>query len=311
MINTKIEPAVTDPVFAISRRVRCEPAYVVHGSGGDHFYAANWRFPPHRVSSECVTYHILCCMMEGSQAMGKVADGRTIRRRAHPGAVSLVLSGESARYTIDSECTVLQLYISPALLGEFCEQHAEGGRAASLQPFFLVDDPWLKAYFEMLASEVAMYGDHTCVLDSLMLSQSQQLLLGHLLRRYGDLSRGDQVALDRPPRYRPLRPLLLKRVTDFVQAHIGDDIRLADLAELVHLSQRHFIRAFHAATGATPYQYVMEKRLQASAEQLLRSGETKIAEIAKTMGFKSQAHFAAQFRARYGIAPTRYRDLNR
>ncbi|MFL6621559.1 MAG: helix-turn-helix domain-containing protein [Sulfurifustaceae bacterium] len=311
MSNTTVEPVVTDPVFAISHRVRCDPAYVVHGNAGDNFYAANWRFPAHRVSAECLTSHILCCLMEGSQALGKIANGRAIRRRAHPGAISLLVSGEFARYTIDGECTVLQVYISPAFFREFCEQQAPGGRPASLQPFFVVDDPWLKAYFEMLASEVAMYGERACELDSLLLSQSQQLLFGHLLRRYGDLNRRDLLALDRPSRHRPLRPLLLKRVTDFVHAHIGDDIRLADLAELVHLSQRHFIRAFYAATGVTPYQYVVEKRLQACAERLLGDADATIAEIAKAMGFKSQAHFAAQFRARYGIAPTRYRDLNR
>lgn len=310
MNNTIIEPALTDPVCAISHRVHCEPAYVVHGNAGGHFYAANWRFPPHRISAECLTYHALCCLMEGSQPLGKIANGRAIHRRARPGAISLLLSGEYARYTIDGECTVLQLYISPALLREFCEQHARSGRSVSLQPFFLVDDPWLKAYFEMLASEVALYGETSCLFDSLLLSQSQQLLFGHLLRRYGALSRGELLALQHPARHRPLRPPLLKRVTDFVHANIGDDIRLADLANLVHLSQRHFIRAFHAATGETPYQYVMEKRLQMCADRLRHEAEVSVAAIAKSAGFKSQAHFAAKFRERYGVAPTRYRRMS-
>jgi AraC family transcriptional regulator len=306
-MTTIVEPDGTDSVSAISRRVQCQPAYVVRGNGGDHFYAAKWRFPPHRTSVECVTDHILCCMLDCARPLDKIGERKTVRRRASRGSVLMIPSGDTAGYSMGEETTLIELYISPALFSRFSQEYSKSGRAAAIQPFFVIDDPWLKGYFEMLTSEVEMYGERSSLLDSLLLSQSQQLLFGHLLRRYCDLSRNDLLGLEDLNRFRPLRPLLLQRVTGYVRDNLSSEIRLADLARVVHLSERHFIRAFHAATGRTPYQYVLEKRLHACAEQLRNDNHRSVAEIAASLRFNSQSHFAAAFRARYGVTPRRYR----
>jgi AraC family transcriptional regulator len=307
MTTIAAELPTTDAVSAISRRARCEPDYVVRGNAGDGFYAAKWQFPPHRTSTECVNDHILCCVAEGTSSLSKNVGGKTVRKSANVGTVIMLPNGDSARYTIAEATTLLELYIPPALFDRFSQEYLKSGRTASIQPFFVVPDPWLKAYFEMLASEVEMYGERAYLLDSLLLNQSQQLLFGHLLRRYCDLSRRDWLALNRPSQYRPLRPQLLRRVTAFVQENLSADIHLSDLAALVYLSERHFIRAFHATTGTTPYQYVLEKRLQACAERLRRDDSRSVAEIAKAMRFNSPSYFTVSFRARYGMTPHRYR----
>jgi AraC family transcriptional regulator len=309
MTTGTVKPATDDAVAAISRRVQCKPAYVVRGTAGNRFYAAKWRFPPHRTTTDCVNDHILCCAVEGASSLGKITGSKAVRKHANAGAVLMLPSGDSARYTLVEATTLFELYISPALFDRFSEEHSKSGRAVSIQPFFVEQDPWLKAYFEMLASEVEMYGERSCLLDSLLLNQSQQLLFSHLLRRYCDLGRRDWIAFNRSVRYRPLRPPVLKRVTDFVQENLSADIHLSDLAGLVYLSERHFIRAFHATTGTTPYQYVLEKRLQACAERLRGDDDRSVAEIAKSMRFNSPSHFTVSFRARYGVTPRRYRRV--
>jgi AraC family transcriptional regulator len=159
----------------------------------------------------------------------------------------------------------------------------------------------------MLQAEMDLHGSAKHSIDSLLLGQAQQLLLAHLAHRYFNASapRNDEEVQSR--RGYALRAFLLKRVTDYIHEHLGADMRIADLAALADLSEAHFIRAFSAATGRSPYQYVIDKRLEASAE-LLRAGEAlSITEVANRMGFKSQSHFTARFRMRYGLTPRNYR----
>src|SRR5258706_646491 len=190
--------ADTDAVVAIADRFHCQPAFVARGSTSDGFYAAQWRLPPHQVSTECIADHILCCIREGSRSVSKLSEGRTVRKYARPGVVSFAPNGDSASYTMQESITLLELYISPAQLLSFAEEHSASGRGSSVQPFFAVEDPWLKAYFQMLTSEFEMYGESSLELDSLLLSQSQQMLFGHLLRCYGDLSGRDLREIDHP-----------------------------------------------------------------------------------------------------------------
>jgi AraC family transcriptional regulator len=299
-----------DTVARIARRLRRRPVCVMGGAVNAGFYVAEWRFPPyHRLSTDCVPDHTLCFHLSGTAPVSKLIDGRLIRKRANPGAVSFVPMGEPARFSLGEEIAAIEIYLAPALVRAFCEECADTVRAVSIEPFFAAEDPWLKGYFQMLAAEMRSHGGARDPLDSLLLGQSRQMLLAHLLRRYSDLGRYGRRELNGDSAARRLPLPLLNRVTNFVEQHLATDIRLADLASLAHLSERHFIRAFRAATGVTPYRYVVEKRLRVAA-QLLHIHDTRsIADIARAAGFKSQAHFAAEFRSRYRVTPTRYRRL--
>lgn len=59
----------------------------------------------------------------------------------------------------------------------------------------------------------------------------------------------------------------------------------------------------------TVSEYIQTRRIQEAAKVLAdpaRAGVT-IGEVAVTHGFKSQAHFARTFRARYGLTPREFR----
>uniref|UniRef100_UPI003100E15E helix-turn-helix domain-containing protein n=1 Tax=Neorhizobium sp. EC2-8 TaxID=3129230 RepID=UPI003100E15E len=100
----------------------------------------------------------------------------------------------------------------------------------------------------------------------------------------------------------------LQRVLDFIEAKLGDDIALDDLAREACLSPFHFSRLFHDTTGLPPHRYVIERRIRA-AQQMLLSGRSSIAEIALDTGFGSQANFARTFRKATGVTPRQYRGL--
>ncbi len=301
-----VEENVTDAVSTIAQRLQWQPLCVVRADGGSGFYAAKWQLPPHRVTSGCILDHILVCHVEGVTSASKTTNGTTVRKHSQAGAVSFIPSGEQAVYTLENQSTFLELYISPEMIRRFCEQHAKTGRCGSIQPLFAIEDPWLGGYFRMLASEIETYGDSARKPDSLLLDQAQQLVLRHLLRAYSDVRLDDHQA-ERPKGPYALRPHLFRRVTEFIRTNLAADICLTDLAELVHLSEAHFIRSFYGAAGSTPYQYILHERLRGCAELLRAANGLSVAEVAKLMGFKNQSHFATKFKARYGVTPTRYR----
>lgn len=299
-------PAKTHTVSTLARQRRWKPLYVVTGEKENRFYVAKWKLPAHRIVSECVIDHMLICRLDGATYASKIVDGKTLRKPAQPGAVTFIPSGERALYAVEDPSTFLELYIPPMLIRQYAEQHACAGML-SIRPLFAVEDAWLSGYFQMLRSEIEMYMAASAEPDTLLLEQAQQLLLRHLLRAYSGITPGKLQALEQPRRGRRLRPHLLKRVTDHISANLGTEVYLKDLAALANLSETHFIRAFHAATGKTPYQYILDERLRTCAELLRADNEIPVAEIAKSMGFKSPSHFAMTFKTRYGLTPSDYR----
>ena len=104
----------------------------------------------------------------------------------------------------------------------------------------------------------------------------------------------------------PLPPRILRRIRDRIEAELDTELSLASLAKESGYSRAHFLRMFRAATGLTPHQYVLERRLSA-AQQLLRQPKMLLADIALKSGFSSQTHMNDVFRKRLGVTPLEYR----
>lgn len=92
----------------------------------------------------------------------------------------------------------------------------------------------------------------------------------------------------------------------YLQDRFADNIRLADLAALTHMSETAFSRFFRRSMGRTMTQYVMELRI-AMARQLLRDSGLSISEIALRCGYGNLSNFNRCFRALEGRNPRQYR----
>ena len=103
-----------------------------------------------------------------------------------------------------------------------------------------------------------------------------------------------------------LPPAQLRRVVDYINAHLSDDLGLIELAAVTGLSPHHFGEAFKAATGTSPHRYVIERRVD-RARELLRKREHSISEVAYDVGFSSQSHLTFNFRRLTGLTPGRFR----
>ncbi|MFD1661486.1 helix-turn-helix transcriptional regulator [Streptomyces caeni] len=71
-------------------------------------------------------------------------------------------------------------------------------------------------------------------------------------------------------------------------------------------SRFHFIRAFKAAYGETPGQYLTHRRIE-RAEDLLRTANLSVTEICHLVGFSSLGTFSARFKSWTKLTPTAYR----
>ena len=73
------------------------------------------------------------------------------------------------------------------------------------------------------------------------------------------------------------------------------------------MSQFHFARTFKAATGNSPHRYLTQRRIE-RAKVLLGVTKLSVAEVAYSVGFTNQSHFAAQFYKITGTTPKTYRN---
>lgn len=100
----------------------------------------------------------------------------------------------------------------------------------------------------------------------------------------------------------------LRRVKEFINANLEDDLSLAEIAEVADLSQYHFARSFRKTTGQTPQQYLMQQRIE-RAKELLAKNDLPIVEISLQTGFKNQSHFTTLFRKFTKLTPKLWREL--
>jgi AraC family transcriptional regulator len=97
-----------------------------------------------------------------------------------------------------------------------------------------------------------------------------------------------------------------KRVAEFIDQHLAEDISLAALAESVDLSVYHFARAFRQSFGAPPHRYHMARRMD-RARSLLQKPALSVTRIGIQIGFRETSSFTRAFRKFTGFTPTEYR----
>jgi len=97
-----------------------------------------------------------------------------------------------------------------------------------------------------------------------------------------------------------------KRVVEFIEEHLAEEVSLAALAELADLSLYHFARAFKQSFGAPPHRYHMARRMD-HARTLLQKPALSVTEIGIETGFRETSSFTRAFRKFTGLTPTEYR----
>jgi AraC family transcriptional regulator len=192
----------------------------------------------------------------------------------------------------------LQLYLRNSVYERAAEEMF--GTSSTLVPRFAIVDPLL----EQLAIAVLDALRDGTADDRLYIETIAQVIGVHLARAHSSRARAPRTeALDGLSRAR------VRRLVDYIEQHLGEDLSLEALAAEVSLSPLYLVRAFRSAVGQSPHQYVVARRVE-QARRLLTATTLPIAEISLATGFSSQSHLTSWFRRLVGVSPAVYRKLH-
>ncbi len=219
-------------------------------------------------------------------------------------ALFFVPAGNPVRARFTGAATHLHLMIDPAVTAQVAaDLGARDPLALALRGFNIRRDARLRGLalaargtMNQPGQAAGMVADGVALAASALLVESQGP---------GALRPGRAVA-----RGAPLPPAALARAVARIEEGLGEPLSIAALAQDCGLGVYAFARAFRAATGQPPHQFLIARRVE-RARTLLLDSDASIAEIAYACGFASQAHMTATFTARLGVSPGRLRAQRR
>ena len=99
-------------------------------------------------------------------------------------------------------------------------------------------------------------------------------------------------------------------IQESMHSSYHEEITLELLAEKFDISVRSLNRRFKEATGKSPMQYLQQIRIE-NAQELLKTSNLSIAEVAFSVGYPDNSYFSAIFRKAISLSPKEYRNLVR
>ena len=109
---------------------------------------------------------------------------------------------------------------------------------------------------------------------------------------------------------RPVNQERIRMMLEFIHTHYREKLTLEQIAAAAIVSKRECLRCFQSCIGKTPFAYLLDYRLQ-TAEQLLRTTDKSVTEIALDTGFSGSAYFTKLFRELRQMTPSQYRKTCR
>lgn len=100
----------------------------------------------------------------------------------------------------------------------------------------------------------------------------------------------------------------IRKALDYISENSMQHIQVNEIADYVGLSRSYFSRLFAKETGQTPYEYLLEIRIN-KAKQMLALDALSVAEIAEQCGFVNASHFVRVFRGKTGQTPATFRNF--
>ncbi|HBU83797.1 MAG TPA: AraC family transcriptional regulator [Paenibacillus sp.] len=99
----------------------------------------------------------------------------------------------------------------------------------------------------------------------------------------------------------------LLRVLEYIHSDYTSPMDIESMAAVAHQSRYHFMRSFKTLTGSTPYQYVLNLRVE-EATRRLRHTTDSVTTISLGLGFSNASQFYRAFQRVTGVTPMEYRN---
>lgn len=256
------------------------------------------RVLPGRMLEQISDFHELNITLGGKLTTEKCsANGKSVKTKGEAGNLCFTPAGQSVGAFWNVPLDSLGIMLTPG----FAKQTALENRFSACFEFAEIykrQDALIQQIALTLLEETAAESPTgRLYADSLI-----QTLTLHLLKNYSNANSVKENLNGGLSGYK------LRRVQEFINAKLDEDLSLAELAEVADLSQFHFARAFRKSTGQTPQHYLMERRIE-RAKELLIKADLPLVEISLRTGFKNQSHFTTLFRKFTNLTPKLWREL--
>jgi len=233
--------------------------------------------------------HCICFQMSQVRVAKRMV-GRVAHYEHRAGSLTITPSGCDIAADADEDAEILVVAVDPGRMALAAAECALP--EARLIERMYGDDPALFALARTLAFEsVHNYPSGALCWNETASSFVDGLMTGHTAvmpaRSRGSLGKDK-----------------LRRLRDYVVAHLDEPIGVEALADIAGRSPFHFTRVFTRSVGMTPHRYVVHLRLQ-HALDLVREGRSGLAEIAARTGFADQSHLSRWVRRVHGVPLSR------
>jgi AraC family transcriptional regulator len=232
--------------------------------------------------------HLLTVHAAGQITQEIACDGRKARRGLMPGDLDLLPAGAPARIDDEGASQVLVVAIPTAVVERQVEE--AGLRRVPFQPLFGLRDPKLAEVAWRLHRRQG-HGRWDLYDDCLGAEIVRRVLWRQEPRSHVGRS---------PPRLSGGR---LRRVIDYIEAHLDEPITIQDLALEAGLGSTAFKTAFRNTFAAPAHHYLVRRRAE-RARMLLLGGELPASQFALEAGFSHQTHMARWLRRLFGVLPS-------
>ena len=94
----------------------------------------------------------------------------------------------------------------------------------------------------------------------------------------------------------------IKIVLNYVEDHIGDNLKLDDLARIACMSSSQFHRLFKKEVGSTPFKFIEELKINTAYQKMLKEN-TGVQDIAWQLGYNDYETFTRAFKRYFNLSP--------
>lgn len=98
----------------------------------------------------------------------------------------------------------------------------------------------------------------------------------------------------------------IRRAQEYIEQNLAEKLSVEELADLVSMTRRTFIRKFKGSTGNTPIEYIQRVRIEAAKRSFELRDET-IEQVVLAVGYEDVPSFRKVFKRFTGITPQEYR----
>ncbi len=268
------------------------------GKDWRHIQIERFQVPFLRLDLGASTVHRVTLHLAGPVEIERNQPCGRDRAWSHSGCSNLIPAGTPVTRSFSGAADFMVAYIAPSIVDQVAaEAYDLNASTVSLTESLAVADETIDRFGRLLLLEAASRATG----NRLLVDTLTRGLVLHLLRAYCAVAPRSICSTGKLVTWR------LRRVLDYMNANLAEDMPLAQLAGLVGLGPVQFARAFRAATGTPPHNFLVGLRLD-QAKRLLESTGLSVTEIGLCCGFDQPSHFATMFRKRTGMAPSAYRS---